>query len=212
MESDRKERALNLVRRLNQIRHRQGKKIDILCNDIVGAHRDFLQQLQILTFGVNFYESLLGHTDLSSLLDAAGALVKKHVAGSDVTVFLLDSEGFKLHIADDNNPISVDSDKIEGYFTDSVVRDICHSDRICTLDDMCNLGLQGNPNVLKSLSAAAVPLGKFGAPVGFVLICRSSQNPLTVDELDQIAAIVPGLARAITSHTEQRNTLLKPMN
>jgi len=202
LESDRKKQALKLVRQLNQIRHRQGKKIDILCNDIVGAHRDFLEKLRVLTFGVDFYESLLGFTDLTSLLDAAGAIIKKHVAGSDVTIFLIDSQGFKLHIADDDQPIDVDSDKIEGYFTDSVVRDICHSDRICTLNDMCHLGFQGNPNVLKNLSAATVPLGKFGAPVGFILISRTAENPLKTDELERIAAIVPGLAKAITSHTE----------
>lgn len=202
MESDRKKRALKLVRQLNQVRHRQGKKIDILCNDIVGAHRDFMEQLQVLTFGVNFYESLLGHTDLTSLLDATGAMVKKSVIGSNVSIFLIDSHGFKLHIVDDDQPIDVDADKIEGCFTETVVRDICHSDRICTLDDMCHIGLQANPNVLKNLSAAAVPLGKFGAPVGFVLICRPAQNPLKAEELERIVAIVPGLARAITSHTE----------
>ena len=169
---------------------------------MVGAHRDFVERLQVLTFGVNFYESLLGYTDLTSLLDAVGAMVKKSVIGSNVTVFLIDSHGFKLHIADDDQPIDVDADKIEGYFTETVVRDICHSDRICTLDDMCHIGLQGNPNVLKNISAAAIPLGKFGAPVGFVLICRSAQNPLKAEELERIAAIVPGLARAITSHTE----------
>ncbi len=190
------------MRQLNQIRHRQGKKIDILCNDIVGAHRDFIDQLQVLTFGINFYESLLGYTDLTALLDAAGAMIKKSVVGSDVTIFLMDSQGFKLHIADDDQPIDVDADRIEGYFTEAVVKDICHSNRIFTLDDMCHVGLQGNPNVLNKISAAAVPVGKFGAPIGFVLICRSAQNPLKPEELERIAAIVPGFTRAITAQTE----------
>lgn len=202
LKSDRNKRALNLVRKLNQIRHRQGQKIDILCNDIIGGQRDFVKQLHVLTFGVNFYESLLGHTDISSLLDSVGALVRERIVGSNVAVFLVDSHGFKLHMADDDQPIDVDAGKIESYFTESVVNDICRSNRICTLDDMCHIGLQGNPNVLNKISAAAVPLGKFGDALGFVLICRSADEPLKKEELEGIAAIVPGLSRAITAYTE----------
>ena len=202
MKRDRNKRALKLVRKLNQIRHRQGQKIDILCNDIIGGQRDFVKQLRVLTFGVNFYESLLGHTDITSLLDSVGALVRERISGSNVAVFLIESHGFKLHMADDDQPIDVDAGKIESYFTEAVVNDICRSNRICTLEDMCHIGLQGNPNVLKKISAAAVPLGKFGDALGFVLVCRSADEPLKAEELKGIAAIVPGLSRAITAYTE----------
>lgn len=202
LKSDRNNRALKLVRKLNHIRHRQEQQIDILCNDIIGAQRDFIKQLRVLTFGVNFYELLLGHTDITSLLDSVGAMVRERIPGSNVAVFLIGSHGFKLHMADDDQPIDVDAGKIESYFTEAVVNDICRSNRICTLEDMCHIGLQGNPNVLNKISAAAVPLGKFGDALGFVLICRSADMPLKAEELEGISAIVPGLSRAVTAYTE----------
>jgi hypothetical protein len=191
-------RALRTIRKLNAIRHKQAQKIDILCNDMVLANKDVIEQLRVLTHTVDFYESITGEIEMPVLLDKAARQVRKFAPESNVAIFLANSNGFELHMADDS-PIEVDGDKIESYFTEEVVNDICRSTKICSLDDMCKIGLQGNPNVLNNISAAAVPIGRFSEPTGFILICRTAEKQLKAKELEKIATITPGLRNAINA-------------
>jgi hypothetical protein len=198
LENQANNRALRAIRKLNAIRHKQAQKIDILCNDMVLANKDVIEQLGVLTYTVNFYESIAGEIDMTVLLDKAARQVRQFVKGSNVAIFLTNSKGFELHMAGDN-PIEVDGSMIEGYFTEEVVNEICRSNKICSLEDMCNMGLQGNPNILNNISAAAVPMGRFSEPVGFILICRNAENKLTANELEKVATITPGLRNAINA-------------
>ena len=199
MSDQRNQRALTVMRKLNKIRHAQADKIDILCNNMVGAHADFVKQLKMLNFSLNTYESLLAQGDLTTLIDTAAALVKESIADANVAIFITESEGFELHLVDDNSPIEVDAEKLENYFTPEVVRNICKCNWVCSVDDMFQMGLDGNLALLNKISAAAVPLGRFGPPVGFILIYRGIENKLRVDELEKIAVIAPGLCASITA-------------
>ena len=191
-------RAQRTIRKLNAIRHKQAQKIDILCNDMVLANKAVIEQIGLLTFTVDFYESIIGEIDISTLLDKTARQVREFVQGSNVAIFLTNSNGFELHMADDS-PIEFDCSKIESYFTAEVVNEICRSNKICSLKDMFEIGLQGNPTILSTLSAAAVPLGRFSEPAGFILICRNADNKLTAKELEKVSTITPGLRNAINA-------------
>ena len=78
-----------LIGELNKERKRQAKKIDILCNDFISAHRDFIKRLNTINFTANFYEAIVGTTDLSGLLYTAGKLIKDEIPDSKVAFFLL---------------------------------------------------------------------------------------------------------------------------
>jgi transcriptional regulator with GAF, ATPase, and Fis domain len=198
LENQAKNRALRTIHKLNAIRHKQAQKIDILCNDMVLANKGVVDQLGILTSTVDFYESITGELDISTLLDKAARQVREFVQNCNVAIFLTNSNGFELHMADDS-PIEFDCSTIEGYFTEEVVNEICRSNKICSMDDMCEIGLQGSPNLLSNLSAAAVPLGKFSEPIGFILICRNTSNKLTAKELDKVSSITPGLRNSLNA-------------
>ncbi len=190
-------RVCHLVRELNKNRRAQAKKIDILCNDMVSAHGDFIKRLKPLVFSVSFYESILGCNDLSSLLDAAGKVIGSAVNESNVAVFLLDGNGFQLHITDGRRPIQVDAESPENCFSKQVVQSISRCGRICRLEDMFEMGLTENLQELNKISAAAIPLNRFGRVFGFILIYRGARDELTADELAKVAAITPGLCNAI---------------
>lgn len=192
-------RLKQLVRSLNSVRHEQAKKIDILCNDMVSAHGEFIKQLQILTFGVGFYESILGCRDMAALLECATESIAKCIRNANVAIFLLDTGGFELHMVDDDNPIDVDTNQIESYFTPDIVREISRRGRISRLDDLYEMGLDGNISVLNQLSVAGIPIGGYSSPAGFVLVYRNADNALTGEELRKVTAITDGLYNAIRS-------------
>ncbi len=76
---------------------------------------------------------------------------------------------------------------------------ICKSNKVCTLDDMFAMGLEGNLIGLNKISAVTVPLDLLGSSLGFILVYCSSEHKLTVDDVSNISAITCGLSRAIQS-------------
>jgi hypothetical protein len=189
-----------LTKKLNKERKKQAKKIDILCNDLITAQRDFIKRLNTISFTANFYETIIGTTDLSSLIFAAGKHIKDQISDANIAFFLRKAENFELHMFETDRPIMPEKQQLENCFTPELVENICKSNKICTLDDMFSMGLAGNPACLNKVSAVTIPLGLLGPSLGFILIYRSSKNKLNLEELNNISAITSGLSRAIASH------------
>lgn len=198
-EKQRHRRLRLLISKLNKERKRQAKKIDIVCKDLIEAQRDFIKRLDTISFRANFYESIVGTTDLSTLLYTAGKLIKDEIPDANIIFFLRQADSFKLHMFESDEPIAIDQEGPENCFTEELVDNICKSNKICTLEDMFAMGLQGNLVGLNKISAFTIPLGQLGSSLGFILIYCSSQNKLGEDKLKNISAITCGLSRAIQS-------------
>jgi hypothetical protein len=220
---ERHRRLRLLVRKLNKERKKQAQKADILCNDFISAQADFIKRLNTINFTANFYEAILGTTDLNSLLYTAGRLIKEEISGSNVAFFLLgfpfrrelpdgaplQRDSFELYVLESELPlvpavaqvqsVTLEKRHLENCFTPELVDNICKSNRLCTLDDMFAMGLQGNLVKLSKISAITVPLYRFGSSLGFILIYRPSQNKLIPEEVKNISAVTCGLSRAIQS-------------
>jgi hypothetical protein len=188
-----------LIKKLNKERKKQAKKIDILCNDLIAAQRDFIKRLNTISFTANFYESIIGSIDLSSLLYVTAKLIKEKNSDINVTFFLRQSDNFELHMFQSEQPIIFEKQHLENCFVPELMDNICKSNKICTLDDMFAMGLEGNLIGLNKVSAVTIPLGLLGSSLGFMLIYCSSENKLTADEISDISAITCGLSRAIQS-------------
>lgn len=198
-EETQQKRLRALVHKLNKARKKQARKIDILCGDLISAQRTFIKKLDAIGFAANFYEAIVGVTDLSALFYTAGRLFKDEIPDANFAFFTRREENFELHMLEDDKPITLDRQGLENCFTAELVRNICRCNRICTLQDMFAMGLQGNLVALNKVSAAAIPLGKPGSSLGFMLVSRTCENRLTADELRSAVAVAPGLSRAIQS-------------
>jgi len=197
--NQRHKRLRLLIKKLNTERKKQAKKIDILCNDLIAAQRNFIKRLNTISFVANFYESIIGTTDLSGLLHAAAKLIKAENADANVVFFLRQADNFELHMFESSRPIALDNQHLENCFSPELMDNICKSNKVCTLDDMFAMGLQGNLVGLNRISAATIPLGLLGSSLGFVLVYRPSENKLIPDEIGNISAVTCGLSRAIAS-------------
>lgn len=198
MNDKQRHRRLRLVvKKLNKERKKQAKKIDILCNDLIAAQRQFIKRLNTISFAASFYESILGTNDLSKLLHIASKLIKDDLPRANVTFFLRQAEGFELHMFESDKPITLEKHRLENCIGAELVEDICKSNKVCTLDDMFAMGLQVNLVGLNKVSAVTIPLGELGQPLGFILIYRSSQERITASELNRTCAVTRGLSRAI---------------
>ena len=192
-------RALKVIRSLHSGQQKQVGKIDMLCKDMVSAHREFSTKLATVNFVASYYESLLGCTDLDDLQDTAVRSIRQAVKEADAAVFLLSENGFDVHMADAGVADPVEKREFQHWFTREMVQSISQMNRICSLEQLLRMGLQGAPAILKTISLAAIPLGRFGQSLGFVLIYRPAHRPLQSEELSRLAAVSVGLRNAIGS-------------
>jgi len=195
----RNKRLRLLIKRLNNERKKQAKQIDILCNDFISAQKDFIKKLSVIAFAADFYEGISGLTDLNELLNASANLIRDQIPDVTIDFFLLQGSNFELHIFESDRLIDLEDKRIENFFTDELVNEIAKSNRICVIDDMLAMGLGAPPLCLEKISAVTAPLATNNCSVGFVLIYRCSQKPISSDELKAIAQISSGLARSIAA-------------
>jgi hypothetical protein len=198
-DNQRHKRLRLLIKKLNKERKKQAQKIDILCNDLIAAQRNFIKRLNTISFAANFYESIAGTTDLNNLLYTAVKLVKEEIADVNVTFFLRQEESFELYMFESGQPIALEKQHLENCFNPELMESICKSNKVCTLDDMFAMGLQGNLIGLNQISAVTIPLGLLSSSLGFMLLYRPSENKLITDEISKIYAVTRGLSRAIAS-------------
>jgi hypothetical protein len=196
-QSERNKRLRLVVRKLNKERKRQAARVDMLCNDMVGALREFLRRLDGIDFAARFYKGLLGATDLRSLLVRAGRLIQEELPGANIAFFVRQAEGCELHAIDRDLPADSTDGRLEDYFTPELTAAVCKSNKVCTMDDLFGLGLDGNRKDLNALSGATVPLNDLGRSLGFLLLSRPATQPLSNDELDRVAMVACGLSQAI---------------
>lgn len=193
----RNERALRVIRNLRFRQKRYSQKIDILCRDIVGAHSDFVEKLSIMTFSLQFQESLLGLKDVCGLLDTAVEFFHNQLHGTCAAVFMIETNGFDIHFASPAEGLGIEKAQFESWFSPQLVNEISRSRQVCDLNKLLAMGLQASPNALKHISLAAIPLGQISKTIGFVLLYRPVQIPYTAQELCRVTAVMPALRIAI---------------
>ncbi len=196
-QTERRKRLRLLLRRLNQQRKRQASQIDILCNDLIGAHRSFLQRLQDLGFAAEFYRSLLGGTDVNGILARAGRVIKEELPGAEVTFFLRQPDGFELHTCPGDESLYGEHQGPQDDFDPELVDSICKHNQPCTHDDIVALSTGSTPAALQKYSLATLPLSDLGRSLGFVLLYCPLPQVLSAAEVRRISPVMRGLAQAI---------------
>ncbi len=171
---------------------------------MVAAHSGFVSRLRMLNFSVAFYECLLGCADLPELLDKSANMIQSCVVNTNVAIYLRRSGCFEYHQVNENFEQDIEARNIESYFTGKRSEEICSGGNVVYLDemdDMCE-----DAELLSKVSAATVPLGRVGDCLGFILLYRYIEHRLEDEELARVAAITPGMAKAVKAMHRQLNT------
>jgi len=196
-QNQRQERLRLLVKKLNRARKRQASQVDILCNDLITAQRGFVKRLGGVTFAASFYKSLLGESDLEHLLTAAGRALQSELPDIQITFFLRQPEGYRFRVPNRHGEHRTDGRALDECFGSELIDEVCKARQLCTLVELCAMGLEGTRDELGEMSAAALPLRDLGRPLGFMLLSRPASRPLKREELDKVGLIICGLSRAV---------------
>ena len=171
-DKNRHKRIRLLLKKLNKERKKQAEKIDILCKDLIGAQRNFIKRLKIINFKANFYESIIGTTNLDNLLCTAVELIREEIPKANIIFFLRQTETSEPHFYENEQVIPLEKQFLEKSFSPELIDNICASNEICNLDDMFAMGLQGNPKDFGKISAMTIPMNSPETSFGFIFIYR----------------------------------------
>ncbi|MHC4553004.1 MAG: hypothetical protein ACYSUT_09615 [Planctomycetota bacterium] len=196
-------RALQVIRELRRRQETQSRQIDILCSDMVSAHSQFSQKQARMNFTVSCYEALLACVDRPSLLGTAIRCIEANITEAGCAVFLLEDNGYSTHTGPEGIGGDIEKEHLQDWFCQPLVDQISQMNRVCTLEQLLRMGLQGPPAMLKTISAAALPLGRFGQGLGFLFLYRHAGHPLTSEELSRVAAVTTGLRQALERFDER---------
>jgi hypothetical protein len=197
LEAQKNSKIRQLVRKLNRIRRTQKQQIDILCNDILAAHGDFINHLNNFRFTADFYENLLEATNLDSLAASAGEFLAENIEGCSVAIIFTASDVPQISFYSKDPHLEDIGSYINPQLTAKMVEAVCQNSRICLSDELCGMGFFASPAVLKRISLAAIGLNNTGPALGMILLYRSADKPLSNSELLHVSSVVKGLARAV---------------
>jgi hypothetical protein len=193
-------RLRELVRGVNRQRKIQARKIDILCTDMVSAHRSILDRLEGLTFTNSLYESLVGCSGAAEVLEAISALFADRFGHCGIAIATLDEGGITLH--DTHAGLGEEVSQLPSFFTAENIRALCAANRILTLAELLELPVEIPPKTAERATAAAVPLRLAANATGLLLLYNDVEKQLPPRLIHSAAAIAPAIARTLaTSHS-----------
>lgn len=85
-------RLRGAVKRLNAARHHVGKKVDLLCNDLVTAYGELARQVEVVRTEEGFRRLMAEATDLEQLLCHAMDWLLKALGHSNIAIYLAGEE------------------------------------------------------------------------------------------------------------------------
>jgi len=207
LNQQRRQRIRSLIKNLNKQKRRQKKQIDLLCKDILASQKKFVHQLQHYNFTLDFYESVIGLTDIHRLLLTAEQKIKDHIPGICPAVFILESDMFNVHCTNDQKIDGFDPRKFLSSFDPNTVINISRCNTICTVEDMFALGLEANLNLISKINTYAIPLSGFGPAEGFILIWKNASQPIAQADLDRLATIAVPFAHSLRNCKKLANAI-----
>jgi hypothetical protein len=197
LKEEQNSRLRQLVRKLNRVRRVQKQQIDILCNDILSAHGDFVNHLKSFRFAADFYESLLGAANLDAIAAITGEFFTENIAGCSAAIIFTTSDSPQMYFHSKDHNLEDIPSHFSPDLTPKMVEAVCQSSQICSADDLCRMGFFAGPAVLKRITLAAIGLNNTGPALGMILVYRCADKPLSNSELSIVSSVVKGIAKAV---------------
>jgi hypothetical protein len=191
-------RVRELVHGVNRQRKIQARKIDILCTDMVTAHRGMLDRLESLAFTNSLYESLVGCSGPADALTAITTPLARRFGECGIALVTLDGDGIAVH---DTHPgLSDEISALPSCFMAENIRAICAANRVFTLSEMLELPVEIPPRTAEHAVAAVVPLKAAAEAVGILLLYNDAEKPLAPRLIHAVTTIAPAIARTVSVH------------
>ena len=124
--------------KLNRARKIQAKKIDLLCDDMIKAHRNCLRQLHNFGFVLEYYDKILGLNNPDDLLDTTAQFIHDYLEGANVVIYA--QGAVRKRIVEPKSLKNFDNEQFERCFAGDIIESICNSNDCRNLDGLLEAG------------------------------------------------------------------------
>ena len=186
------------VRRLNEARRVVCKKVDLLCNDLVGAYSELAEKLDEVRTQEGFRTLLASAKDLEQLLCHAMDWMLRRVGYSNIAIWLAGHEQFQLG-AYMKHTIPGDAKLMESMRKGLIVR--------LVKENFIHLSAADAPRILTSAETALMPehtimashCTYLGESLAAIVLFREGSSPFKPADVEMIKAISPIFAVALAA-------------
>ncbi|MFT3785786.1 MAG: response regulator [Tepidisphaeraceae bacterium] len=192
-------RLKSAVKKLNNARHMVGKKVDLLCNDLVHAYGDLARQFEDVRVRENFRKTIGASVDLEQMLCHTMDWLLKQCGYTNIAIYLAGDDGvFDLgaYMKYTIPGSKMLTDAICHGTLESVIRDdFIHWTDVEANENLSPAELEYLPNH----TVLAVNCTYLGESLGTIIMFRDGKSPFTADNAATLRSIASVFAHGLTT-------------
>ncbi len=192
------DRLRKAVRRLNEARRVVGKKVDLLCNDLVSAYGELSRQMDLVRTREDFRKLCQSAADLEQLLCHAMDWVMRRVGYANTAVWLAADEGYQLG-AYIKYTIPSSPELAEAIRDGILVRTTREGAVRLSAEEATAQLTAKELRHLRGQAVLAVNCSYLGESLAGVILFRDGACPFTNDDLETLKLVAPVFAVALAS-------------
>jgi DNA-binding response OmpR family regulator len=192
-------RLRSAVRRLNNARRMVSKKVDLLCNDLVGAYGDLARQLEEVRVRESFRKTITESKDLEQMLCHTMDWLLRSTGYTNIAVYLSgDDQTFELgaymkYTIAGSKPMT---DALRKGLLEHVLREefVHWTDR-----EAHQLLTDAELDHLAGCSVMGINCTYLGESLATILMFRDGKSPFTTEDVAALRAVAPVFAHGLTN-------------
>lgn len=192
-------RLKSAVKKLNKARRTVSKRVDLLCNDLVGAYGDLARQFEDVRVRENFRHTVDASADLEQMLCHTMDWLLRQSGYTNIAIYLSGDDGsfelgaFMKYTIAGSKPLT---DAIRHGILETVVRDdfVHWTDR-----ESSELLTDAEMTHLKGQTLMGVNATYLGESLGTIIMFRDGKSPFSSEDAAVLRTIAPVFAHALTN-------------
>jgi FixJ family two-component response regulator len=192
-------RLKSAVRKLNGARRTVSKKVDLLCNDLVGAYGDLARQFEDVRVKENFRKTVHAADDLEQMLCHTMDWLLRQSGYSNIAIYLAGDEGeyelgaYMKYTVQGTKSVT---DALKLGINEHIVReDFVNLTDIEAAETLSPAELDHMPN----MGAIGVNSTYLGESLATIIMFRDGKSPFTNDDAAMLRSIAPIFAQTLTT-------------
>ena len=191
-------RLKSAVRQLNQARRTVGRKVDLLCQDLVSAYTDLSRQVERVRVGEHLRRQLESAADLEQLLCHMMDWVLRELGHCNIAIFLTDDAGKSELGAYMKHTVPGEA-HVTRWLAKNVIPRVGMDGYLHAGDDGAAAPGKGELKAMAGHTFLAVDCSYLAESLGTLIIFRRASKPFAPDNLALLKAAGPVFATALTN-------------
>ena len=192
-------RLREAVRRLNQSRKTVSKKVDLLCNDLIGAYGELAKQLDGVRVREDFRKYLEGARDLEQLLCHSMDWILRQLGYANVAIWLA-SENNEFHLGAYMKYTIAGEPPLADAMNKGLVPLTMRNGTVHLLPDDAADSLSADEmQFLAGQEILSISAPYLGEPLAAIILFRSADKPFSPTDIETLRVIAPVFSASLAA-------------